>query len=148
MLPEQPGEKDAEQFVRTEIQELHGFPLHRVNKAATVCKVAVARCHSVVKFRQILGRHREIGVEDHEDITSGDGEPGADGVTVEWKAPKTPFTSKITPVITVIEGKRKCRDTTIESEAKDRFQRGTYSFCKADTGAWEPRSPSSKTAKK
>ena len=75
-------------------------------------------------------------------------ETGADGVTVEWKAPKTPFTSKITPVSTEIEGKRKCRDTTIESEAKDRFQRGTYSFCKADTGAWEPRSPSSKTAKK
>ena len=75
-------------------------------------------------------------------------ETGADGVTVEWKAPKTPFTSKITPVSTVTEGKRKCRDATIESEAKDRFQRGTDSFCKADTGAWEPRSPSSKTAKK
>jgi surface antigen len=75
-------------------------------------------------------------------------ETGADGVTVEWKAPKTPFTSKITPVSTVTEGKRKCRDATIESEAKDRFQRGTYSFCKADTGPWQLRSPSSKTAKK
>lgn len=75
-------------------------------------------------------------------------ETGADGVTVEWKAPKTPFTSKITPVSTVTEGKRKCRDTTIESEAKDRFQRGTYSFCKAGSGPWQLRSPSSKTAKK
>ncbi len=75
-------------------------------------------------------------------------ETGADGVTVEWKAPKTPFTSKITPVSTVTEGKRKCRDTTIESEAKDRFQRGTYSFCKAEAGQWQLRSPSSKTAKK
>lgn len=75
-------------------------------------------------------------------------ETGADGVTVEWKAPKTPFTSKITPVSTVTEGTRKCRDTTIESEAKDRFQRGTYSFCKSGTGSWQLRSPGAKTAKK
>lgn len=75
-------------------------------------------------------------------------ETGADGVTVEWKAPKTPFTSKITPLSTVTEGKSKCRDTTIESDAKDRFQRGTYSFCKADSGPWQLRSPSPKTTKK
>ena len=40
-------------------------------------------------------------------------ETGADGATVEWKAPKTPFTSKITPVNTSTDGKRKCRDATI-----------------------------------
>jgi surface antigen len=59
-----------------------------------------------------------------------------DGVTVEWKAPKTPFVSKITPAKTVSEGKRKCRDATIESESRDRMERGTYSFCKADSGDW------------
>ena len=75
-------------------------------------------------------------------------ETGADGATVEWKAPKTPFTSKITPVNTSTDGKRKCRDATIESEAKDRFQRGNYSFCKASSGEWQLNSPGSKSSKK
>ena len=75
-------------------------------------------------------------------------ETGADGATVEWKAPKTPFISKITPVNTSTDGKRKCRDATIESEAKDRFQRGNYSFCKASSGEWQLNSPGSKSSKK
>jgi len=40
-------------------------------------------------------------------------ETGADGATVEWKAPKTPYTSKTMPVNTLTDGKRKCRDATI-----------------------------------
>lgn len=60
----------------------------------------------------------------------------ADGTTVEWKAPKTPFVTKITPVKSFTEAKRKCREATIESESKDRLERGTYSFCKAAGGQW------------
>lgn len=59
-----------------------------------------------------------------------------DGTTIEWKAPKTPFVSKITPLKSYSDGKRKCRDATIESEAKDRSERGTYSFCKTAGGEW------------
>src|SRR5262245_60587180 len=40
---------------------------------------------------------------------------GADGATVEWKAPKTRFTSKITPQKSFADGKLKCREATIES---------------------------------
>ena len=71
-----------------------------------------------------------------------------EGATVEWKAPKTTFTSKITPGATVTDAKRTCRSATIESEAKDRFQRGTYSFCKAANGKWQLSSPGSKSNKK
>jgi surface antigen len=60
----------------------------------------------------------------------------SDGTTVEWKAPKAPFVSKITPVKSFSESKRKCRDAMIESESRDRLERGTYSFCKADSGDW------------
>ncbi len=70
-----------------------------------------------------------------------------DGTTVEWKAPKTPFVSKITPVKSTSEGKRKCRDATIESESRDRFERGTYSFCKAG-GDWGFAKPAVKPAAK
>lgn len=73
---------------------------------------------------------------------------GPEGTTVEWKAPKTQFTSRITPGKSTSEGKRQCREVVIESEAKDRFQRGTYSFCKAASGQWQFAVPDSKPAKK
>lgn len=60
-----------------------------------------------------------------------------DGATVEWKAPKTRFVSKITPQKSFTEGKLKCREATIESDAHDRFQRGIYSFCKGEKGSWQ-----------
>lgn len=72
---------------------------------------------------------------------------GSDGVTVEWKAPKTVFNSKITPGKTFADGKRSCREVTIESEAKDRFQRRNYSFCKV-AGKWQLTVPETRSAKK
>lgn len=71
-----------------------------------------------------------------------------DGTTVEWKAPKTQFVSKITPLKTVSDGKRKCRDATIESESRDRFERGTYSFCKAGSDWAFAKPPAAKPAAK
>ncbi len=71
-----------------------------------------------------------------------------DGTTVEWNAPKTTFSRKITPGRTITDAKRTCRDATIESEAKDRFQRGTYSFCKTAKGQWQLRSNDTKSGKK
>ena len=60
-----------------------------------------------------------------------------DGSTVEWKAPKTRFASKITLQKSYTEGKLKCREATIESDAHDRFQRGIYNFCKGEKGGWQ-----------
>jgi surface antigen len=64
-----------------------------------------------------------------------------DGKMVEWKAPKTPFVSKITPLRTYTGGKFPCRDATIESDARDRFQRGRYTFCKQANGEWQFSTP-------
>jgi surface antigen len=69
---------------------------------------------------------------------------GSEGATVEWKAPKTPFTSKITPTKSFTDGKQQCREATIESDARDRFQRGRYTFCKQANGEWQFRIPTSK----
>lgn len=66
-----------------------------------------------------------------------------DGTMVEWKAPKTPFVSKITPLKTYA-GKTPCRDATIESDARDRFQRGRYTFCKQSNGEWQFARPPAK----
>jgi len=69
-----------------------------------------------------------------------------DGKTVEWKAPKTQFVSKITPHRTFTEQGKRCREATIESDSRDRHQRGRYLFCKVSTGAWEFSLPESRPA--
>jgi surface antigen len=72
---------------------------------------------------------------------------GADGATVEWKAPKTKFVSKITPQKSFADGKLKCREATIESDSHDRLQRGLYTFCKGEKGEWQFKSPVKSKAK-
>jgi surface antigen len=75
-------------------------------------------------------------------------ESGADGATVEWKAPKTRFVSRITPQKSFTDGKAKCREATIESDSHDRFQRGLYTFCKSGKGDWQFKLPAGKGQKK
>ena len=69
-----------------------------------------------------------------------------DGKTVQWKAPKTQFVSKITPHKTLTEQGKRCREATIESDSHDRHQRGRYLFCKVSTGAWEFSLPEARPA--
>ena len=69
---------------------------------------------------------------------------GKEGATVEWKAPQTTFTSKVTPGRSFDEGKLKCREATIESDSRDRFQRGIYTLCKGGKGGWQFKSPAGK----
>ena len=68
-----------------------------------------------------------------------------EGTTVEWKAPKTPFVSKITPRKSFTDGKRQCRDATVESDARDLFQRGVYTFCKQANGEWQFTIPAARS---
>jgi surface antigen len=65
-----------------------------------------------------------------------------DGKTVEWKAAKTPFTSKLTPQKSFTEGGLKCRNLTIDSDSRDRQMRGVYKLCKTGKD-WEFKTPSS-----
>jgi surface antigen len=67
-----------------------------------------------------------------------------EGTTVEWKAPATPFVSKITPRKSFTDGKQQCREATVESEARDVLQRGLYIFCKQPNGEWQFRIPTAK----
>jgi len=67
-----------------------------------------------------------------------------DGTTVEWKATKATFNSKITPRKSFTEGTAKCREATVESDSGDRFARGDYVFCKGGKGSWQFKSPAAK----
>lgn len=71
-----------------------------------------------------------------------------EGTTVEWKAPKTPFTSKITPTKSFADGKQQCREAAIESDARDLLQRGIYTFCKQANGEWQFKIPVSRSKRK
>ena len=64
-----------------------------------------------------------------------------DGKTVEWTAPKTQFTSKITPEKSFTDAGRRCRNVTIDSKSRDRQMRGLYMLCKVSNGEWEFRLP-------
>ena len=67
-----------------------------------------------------------------------------DGETVEWKAPKSTFTSKITLQRSFNDGALKCRELTIDSDSRDRQMRGVYELCKKGKD-WEFRAPSRRT---
>ena|ERR1700687_5442492 len=70
----------------------------------------------------------------------------ADGTTVEWTAPKSQFSSKITLVRTFTDANLTCRDARIEVDARDRHSRGAYTFCKVK-GVWTFKIPDSKAGR-
>lgn len=67
---------------------------------------------------------------------------GADGATAEWKAPKSAFTSKVTPAARFKDGATDCREAVIDSDSRDRQARGTYTFCRNAKGEWGIKNPS------
>ena len=71
-----------------------------------------------------------------------------EGTMIEWRAPKTPFVSKITPGRRFSSGQQPCREATIESDARDLLQRGVYTFCKQPNGEWQFRIPTSQPKSK
>jgi surface antigen len=64
------------------------------------------------------------------------------GTTVEWKAARTTFTSRLTPQRDFADGALRCREMTIDSDSHDRQMRGRYAFCKKGKD-WEFKTPSS-----
>ena len=55
---------------------------HRVDQPHAVDELALADVDGVVEARQILRRHGQIGVEDHQHVARRGGEPGAHGVAL------------------------------------------------------------------
>ena len=81
-LAEEPGEDEAEGLVRAEVQELHRLLVHRVDEPHAVRELRAPTGDDIVELREFLGRHREVGVEDHEDVARGGGETEPHGVAL------------------------------------------------------------------
>src|SRR3984893_10389054 len=82
VLAEQPGKSNAEELVAEEIQKTHRLLVHRVDKPHTVDEFAAARTQRAIKARQILGRNRQVGIEDHQHSTLRLGETQAHRITL------------------------------------------------------------------
>jgi surface antigen len=64
-----------------------------------------------------------------------------DGESVEWKADKTAFTSKLSLQKSFTDGALKCREIIAETDSRDRQMRAVYTLCKKGKD-WEFKIPS------
>lgn len=71
-----------------------------------------------------------------------------DRSTTVWRAAKTPFTSRITPLNRFEDQKLRCRETLIESETRDHSHTGRYVFCRDIKRGWQFKKPEKKPARK
>jgi hypothetical protein len=72
---------------------------------------------------------------------------GAEGSTVEWKAPKTPFTSKLTPAKTYKADTLECGTCELSQRVGTAPSAALIRFCKKGD-RWGFKSPSKKQAAK
>jgi surface antigen len=66
-----------------------------------------------------------------------------DCTTVEWKAPKTTFTGKLTLQRSFTEGALKCREVIVDTDSRDRQMRALYALCKKGKD-WVFKTPSAR----
>jgi hypothetical protein len=69
---------------------------------------------------------------------------GADGASAEWGSERPRFKSKLTLRRSVNDGAYLCRQTRIESSARELQASGNYWLCKQGDGEWAFRTPSAK----
>ena len=120
--------------------------MHRI--LATILAAALAAPALAVNvnvFREApISRLKGDEVKEFRAFVTKTLDEGKDGATAEWKAPKTSFTSKVTPQKTFEDGKLKCREATIDSDSHDRQMKGKYTFCKGAKGDWQFKTPDRK----
>src|SRR5262245_27690568 len=74
-LRQQPGKEQREGLVGDEVEDAHRLLLHRINETRAVDELALARANRVPELRQLLRRHGEIGIEDHQDVAAAASKP-------------------------------------------------------------------------
>lgn len=75
-----PTERLGEEQIPEHVERAHRLALHRIHQSAPIDQVGVAAAVGIVKARQQLRGHRQIRVEDREDVSRGVRKPEADGV--------------------------------------------------------------------
>src|SRR5262245_8550424 len=83
-LSQYPRERDTEEFIGAHVQEAHGLLVHRIDQTTAIRKLGMSRNQGGVKLRQLFGRHRQVGIEDHQDLTCGRSEAFANGVALSY----------------------------------------------------------------
>src|SRR5262249_56715969 len=70
-LPQNRTQQKCKQTITYHIEKPHRTLIHRVDKARTVYKLAMSIDHEFIELWQVLGRHAEICIENHEHIATG-----------------------------------------------------------------------------
>src|SRR5262249_45636745 len=65
------AQKQSEKTVPNQIEKSHGLGIHCVDQAASVHEFSFAADERLVEVHEILRRHAEVGVKDHEDVSFG-----------------------------------------------------------------------------
>src|SRR6266852_1545423 len=83
-LTQQPGKRDAKKLIADQIEETHGTGFHRINQARAIRKLRLTGSQDLDETRQLLRRHSQVGVENHQNIPSCMGEAEAHGVALAF----------------------------------------------------------------
>jgi surface antigen len=109
---------------------------------AAIAMAGTASAQNINAFRDVpISRLSAPELKEYLAFLNKTLESTPEGTTAEWKAPKTPFTGKVTPLKSYTEAGLHCREATIDSEAHDLHQRGRYTLCKNPKGVWQFKSP-------
>src|ERR1700737_1034496 len=85
-LSKGPAKGDTEELVCTKVAKAHRLLFHRINQPHAVREIGPSGGEHVVKLRQLLGRHREIGIKNHEDFSARHLKGFAHGVAFAFPA--------------------------------------------------------------
>src|SRR5262249_28713030 len=81
-LRQKPGKEEREGLVGDEIEKAHRLLFHRIDQAGAVDELAFSRADRIPKLRQLLWRHGEIGVENHEHVAARSIKAGEHGIAL------------------------------------------------------------------
>src|SRR5205823_1006310 len=70
-LTEHERKGGCKKSVRHNIEKPHSLLFHRINETAAVNELGFISSDSVVKFRQLFRRRRQVGVENHQNLFCG-----------------------------------------------------------------------------
>ena len=75
---------ESEEVVAQKIQETHRAIVHLINQPGPVRKLGTTGGDCFIEAREHLGRNSEVGVKDHQDVTTRFGKSCAHGIALAF----------------------------------------------------------------
>src|SRR5262249_5932920 len=69
-LVQQEGKQLAEHHIAHDVEEFHGALLNRIDESAPIYELARSGNNGAEEFRQLLGHHCQVSIENHQYIAA------------------------------------------------------------------------------